>query len=199
MRGRTPPLRLTAHERESLMAWSRDPEQHGTRALRATIILECATGSANCEVARKLDIHRETVGKWRSRYLRSGISGLDDEPRPGAPRRITDGDIRRVVAITLDEDPPDAMRWSTRSMAARSGLSPSTIGRIWRRFDLHPQRGQVVTGEHRARIFHELSEPQGLAETAAKINADSIREVARRADHRAPEPTRAIAASQRPS
>jgi transcriptional regulator with XRE-family HTH domain len=89
-------------------------------------------------VAERLGLHPKTVGKWRSRFLEHGLDGLHDEPRPGAPRSITDDAVEAVVIRTLEETPVDATHWSTRSMAKATGMSQSAISRIWRAFGLKP-------------------------------------------------------------
>ena len=104
------------------------------------MILGCAEGKTNTAVAEELRVSKATVGKWRSRFLERRVDGLLDEPRPGTPRRTADADVERVVAMTLETTPTDATHWSTRSMARRSGLSHSTINRIWRAFGLQPHR-----------------------------------------------------------
>jgi len=109
-------------------------------AQRARIVLECAAGNPNMVVAGKLRITPQSVGKWRQRFLHGRPDGLLDEPRPGAPRQVGDAQIERVVRLTLESTPADATHWSTRAMAKRSGLSQSTIGRIWRAFGLQPHR-----------------------------------------------------------
>ena len=104
------------------------------------MILGCADGKTNTAVAEELRVSKPTVGKWRSRFLERRVDGLLDEPRPGTPRRTADADVERVVSMTLETTPTDATHWSTRSMARRSGLSHSTINRIWRAFGLQPHR-----------------------------------------------------------
>jgi transposase len=94
-------------------------------------------------VARTLHVDEDTVGKWRQRFLVKRVDGLLDEPRPGAPRTITDAQVERVVTLTLEATPRDATHWSTRAMAARCGLSQSTVGRIWRAFGLQPHRSET--------------------------------------------------------
>ena len=106
----------------------------------ARIILLCAEEQSNQDVADDLGVNRVTVGKWRKRFLESGLDGLVDAPRPGAPRTITDEDVERVIAKTLEETPKNATHWSTRSMADAAGLSQSAISRIWRAFSLQPHR-----------------------------------------------------------
>jgi transposase len=109
-------------------------------AQRARIVLKCAAGRANQVVARELGVSRLTVGRWRQRFVAHRLDGLLDEPRPGAPRKITDEHVERVVRWTLETAPRDATHWSTRAMARRSGLSQSAVSRIWRAFALYPHR-----------------------------------------------------------
>ena len=139
----TPPLTLSEQERETLQAWARRPKTAQALAHRARMILGCAEGKTNTAVAEELRVTKATVGKWRSRFLERRVDGLVDEPRPGTPRRTTDADVERVVALTLETTPTDATHWSTRSMARRSGLSHSTINRIWRAFGLQPHRTET--------------------------------------------------------
>ena len=102
--------------------------------------LACAEGGSNTEIAQRLGIDRNTVGKWRRRFLERRLDGLWDEPRPGAPRTVTDDDVERVIVKTLEETPANATHWSTRSMAAATGMSQSAVSRIWRAFALKPHR-----------------------------------------------------------
>ena len=139
----TPPLTLSEEERETLQAWARRPKTAQALAHRARMILGCAEGKTNTAVAEELRMSKATVGKWRSRFLERRLDGLVDEPRPGTPRRTADADVERVVALTLETTPTDATHWSTRSMARRSGLSHSTINRIWRAFGLQPHRTET--------------------------------------------------------
>jgi len=71
-----------------------------------------------------------TVGKWRQRFRDARLEGLADEPRPGAPRSLSDARVEEVVTRTLESKPDNATHWSTRGMAQAAGLSPSTVGRI---------------------------------------------------------------------
>ena len=109
-------------------------------ALRSRIVLGCAEGLDNRRVAAGLGVHEATVGKWRRRFLERGPAGLLDEPRPGAPRSVSDEKVEEIVRATLEEQPADATHWSTRSMARRAGVSQSTVSRIWRAFALQPHR-----------------------------------------------------------
>jgi transposase len=131
-------LTLSADERDQLLRWSRRAKSAQSLALRSKIVLECAGGLDNKEVAAKLGIVPATVGKWRARFVARRLDGLLDEPRPGAPRTITDEQIEAVLVATLERTPKNATHWSRASMAAETGLSRSTIGRIWREFRLKP-------------------------------------------------------------
>jgi transposase len=143
-RGRpTAELILSEEERETLTRWARRPTSSQQLALRARIVLACADGATNTEVAAQLRVARPTVGKWRSRFVVDRLDGLVDEPRPGAPRTITDEQVERVVVDTLETTPRDATHWSRASMAAHSGLSRSTVGRIWKAFRLQPHRAET--------------------------------------------------------
>ena len=138
-----PPLVLSPEEDNILDGWSRRRKTAQALAQRARIVLACAKGQSNTSVAAELHVAKPTVGKWRSRFVERRLDGLLDEPRPGAPRKITDADVERVVTLTLETTPVDASHWSTRSMARRSALSQSTICRIWRAFALQPHRTEA--------------------------------------------------------
>src|SRR5437879_5236009 len=135
-----PELTVSADERETLERWARRPTTAQALAQRARMILACAEGRPNDQVARVERVTRQTVGRWRARFVSTRLDGLLDEPRPGAPRQITDEHVERVVRWTLETKPQDATHWSTRAMAKRSGLSQSAISRIWRAFALQPHR-----------------------------------------------------------
>jgi len=138
-----PPLHLSAEERETLERWSRRRKTAQALALRARLILACAAGEKNQDVAAAFRVTRPTVGKWRARFIERRLDGLLDEPRPGAPRRITDADVERVITRTLESKPKDATHWSTRSMARACGLTQSAVSRIWRAFALQPHRTET--------------------------------------------------------
>ena len=109
-------------------------------ALRARIVLGGAAGLSNKAVAARERVTPQTVGKWRQRFVEHGLDGLLDEPRPGVPRKIDDTKVESVIVQTLESQPPDATHWSTRGMARHSGISTSSVGRIWRAFGLQPHR-----------------------------------------------------------
>ena len=144
-------LVLSADERETLEQWTRRRKTAQALALRARIVLACARGRTNSDVATALGVTRPTVGKWRARFVRDRLAGLLDEPRPGAPRTISDAQVEAVVRRTLESTPPAATPWSTRRMAERTGLSQTTIVRIWHAFGLQP---------HRTETFKLSTDPQ---------------------------------------
>jgi transposase len=131
---------LSDDDREVLERWARRPTSSQALALRCRIVLAAADGLPSKEIAVRLGCSDDTVGKWRGRFARRGFDGLHDEPRPGKPRSIGDDQIERVIVKTLEEQPADATHWSTRSMAAATGMSQSAISRIWRAFGLKPHQ-----------------------------------------------------------
>lgn len=137
------PLVLSEEDRLTLQRWTARRKTGQALAQRARIILMAAGGATNQEVAQRERLNAHTVGKWRRRFVDKGVDGLLDEPRPGAPRTITDEDVERVLTITLEEKPADATHWSTRSMAKRTGLTQSAVSRIWRAFALQPHRSET--------------------------------------------------------
>jgi transposase len=139
----TPPVVLTADERQTLEQWARRPTTAQALAQRARIVLGCASNRTNGDIAKSAGITRQTVGRWRHRFVRKRLQGLLDEPRPGAPRKITDTAVEHVIALTLESTPRDATHWSTRAMAKRSGLSQTAVSRIWRAFGLQPHRSKT--------------------------------------------------------
>ena len=133
-------IELGDEERSELeMRVRRRKSSHGS-ARRARIVLLAAAGESNLAISEKLGLTRKTVGTWRRRFAERGLAGLDDEPRPGAPRQISDEKIAEVVTRTLETVPEDATHWSRRSMARASGLSATTVHRIWGAFGLQPHR-----------------------------------------------------------
>jgi len=133
-------LVLTDEEREQLTRWARRRKSSQALALRSTIVLECAAGASNTEVATRLGVSRPTVGKWRSRFIEHRLDGLVDDPRPGRPATVAAEQVEDVVVATLESTPQNATHWSRAKMAERTGLSKSTIGRIWKTFGLKPHR-----------------------------------------------------------
>lgn len=134
------PLTLSDEEQRELQSLARRSRSAPAVAQRARMVLACAAGHDNKTVARRVRVSPATVGKWRRRFVEKRLDGLVDEPRPGAPRQITDEQIEDVIVRTLESTPRGATHWSTRGMANASGLSAMTISRIWRAFGLQPHR-----------------------------------------------------------
>jgi transposase len=144
-------LTLTDDERETLQRWIRRSKSTQALAQRCRIVLGCATGKSNKEVAAEVGVSQQMVCKWRQRFVLNRLDGLADEPRPGGPRTISDEQIEAVLVATLERQPADATHWSRASMAKDSGLSKSTVGRIWKAFALKP---------HLVDTFKISSDPQ---------------------------------------
>lgn len=134
---------LSESEREVLERWARRPKSAQALALRCRIVLAAAEGQSSREIAARLGCNTSTVGRWRGRFARRGLDGLHDEPRPGKPRSISDADVERVIVKTLEEQPRGATHWSTRSMAAATGMSQTAVSRIWRAFALKPHQTET--------------------------------------------------------
>ena len=132
------PLTVTDQEREVLLRWSKRPKSPHSIAQRARIVLLAAQDMSNKDVAARVGVNPATVLKWRKRFIEGGLDGLIDEPRPGAPRSIGDDEVEAVIVRTLESKPKDATHWSTRDLAKESGISASSVGRIWRSFGLKP-------------------------------------------------------------
>jgi transposase len=133
------PVELNDDERRALSAWARRRKTAQALALRSRIVLRCAEGGTIGEAAAELGVSRDTVSKWRSRFLAGRLGGLTDEPRPGRPRTVGDEKVEQVVTAALEQAPPGGdTHWSTRSMARSAGVSQSTVSRIWRTFGLKP-------------------------------------------------------------
>jgi transposase len=137
------PLIQTDVERQQLASKTHRARTVPQVARRARIVLACAEGTPNKVVAQRLRVTPATVGKWRTRFLQARLEGLIDEPRPGAPRSISDDRIEQVVVRTLETSPRNATHWSTRGMAKAMGLSRMTISRIWHTFGLKPHRTET--------------------------------------------------------
>jgi transposase len=139
LRGPAPvPLELSDDERATLERWAKRPKSEQSLAVRCRIVLACADGLGNTEVAGRLKVHPATVSKWRRRFVESRLEGLHDEPRPGAPRKFGDDDIEALVVKTLTDKPVGAAHWSSRDMAKATGMSQPTVARVWRAFGLKP-------------------------------------------------------------
>src|SRR5712692_10593290 len=137
------PLTLTTEERERLASLAHRARTLPLLARRARIVLACADGLDNKTVARRLRASLGMVRKSRARFLQARLEGLYDEPRPGAPRTVSDAQVEHVVVQTLESTPRGATHWSTRGLAQATGLSRMTISRIWRAFGLKPHRTET--------------------------------------------------------
>lgn len=133
---------LRRGEREELDRLAARKRSARSVAFRARIILQCAQGVSDSEVCRTLRVSNPTVGHWRKRFNERRVAGLFDEPRPGAPRRISDKTIEELITKTLESSPEGATHWSTREMAKRLGVSAMAVSRIWRAFGLQPHRNE---------------------------------------------------------
>jgi transposase len=159
------PLVLSDEERETLVRWSRRAKSSQALALRCRIVLGCAEDGglrANQDVAGQVGVWPQTVTKWRKRFLERRLEGLTDEPRPGAPRRITDEQVEDVIVKTLEATPADATHWSRSSMAAQSGLSKSTIGRMWKALGLKPHLVDTFTLSTDPQFIDKVRDVVGL-------------------------------------
>src|SRR5436305_5925188 len=132
------PVVLTDEERSVVSGWSRRRKTAQALALRSRIVLRCGEGCSSGGVATEVGVSRNTVWKWRSRFVADRLEGLSDEPRPGRPRLITDDKVDELITKTLEETPGRDTHWSTRSMASATGMSQSAVSRIWRAFGLKP-------------------------------------------------------------
>jgi transposase-like protein len=137
-------------ERGTLERWARRRKSSQALAVRSRIVLGSAEGLTNVAVAARCGVEPHTVAKWRRRFLEHRLDGLLDDPRPGRPASITTDQVEDVVVATLESTPQNATHWSRAKMAERSGLSKSTVGRIWRAFELKPHRAD---GFKQARRF----------------------------------------------
>ena len=157
MRGRpSAAIVLSETERDELVALTRRRSTAQDRVLRARIVLACAEGGYGKEIAARLGLDQATVSKWRRRFATHRMEGLRDEPRSGAPRTLDDARIEEVIVRTLESLPADATHWSSRSMARASGVSVTSVKRIWRAFGLQP---------HRMETFKLSTDPDFVAKT----------------------------------
>jgi transposase len=159
---RLEPLVLSEDERRRLESWVKRRGTARGLAVRARIVLACAQGGSNLAVAARLGVNRKTVSRWRARFLRERLDGLSDEPRPGVPRTITDAPVEEVVVATLEEVPEGATHWSKRALAARAGISPSSVLRIWRASGLQPWRTETFKVSPDPLLIDKIRDVAGL-------------------------------------
>jgi transposase len=144
-------LEVSPEERAELERLVRRSRTNRRLAFRASLVLGCAGGEPNTVVARRLRTSVQTVGVWRKRFVERRLAGLYDEPRVGAPRKVSDAQVERIVVETLEKKPKGRTHWSTREMGAHAGVSHTTVRRIWRAFGLKP---------HISRSFKLSDDPQ---------------------------------------
>lgn len=156
------PLILTEAERVELTRLARRQKSAQSIAARARIVLASASGLSNTEVASELRVGRQTVGEWRERFRVHRLAGLYDEPRSGAPRKISDAAVEAMVVKTLELAPRGHTHWSRTSMARESGLSESTVGRIWRAFGLKPHLSESFKLSPDPQLIEKVRDIVGL-------------------------------------
>lgn len=162
-RGRpTVEINVSSDEAKTLQRWSQRHSSSQALALRCRIVLACAKGGTNTEIAAELGVHPTTVAKWRHRFATQRLDGLVDAPRPGAARTIGDEVVEAVVVDTLESAPPDATHWSTRSLAAKHGISHQTVAEIWRAFGLKPWRADSFKVSPDPELVEKIRDLVGL-------------------------------------
>ena len=137
-------------------------------------MLACADGLPNTVVAEQLGVNKVTVGKWRARFVEHRLEGLSDEPRPGAPRTVTDERVEAVIVKTLESRPAHATHWSTRSMAEATGMSQSAVSRIWRVFALKPHKQETFKLSTDAQFVEKVRDVVGLYLDSAGKGAGAV-------------------------
>ena len=155
-------LVLSDEERAVLERYARRGTVTQQLAMRARIVLRCASGLDNKTVAREVRVWPSVVGKWRRRFVTKRLQGLLDEPRAGAPRQIGDDEVEQVVIRTLETTPRGATHWSTRQMAKRAGISRTTVSRIWRAFGLRPHRSESFKLSTDPQLIEKVRDIVGL-------------------------------------
>jgi transposase len=156
------PLELTAEERETLERYARGRSVPHALVVRARIVLECAKGRLNGDVALELKLTGTTVGKWRRQFVERRLEGLTDAPRPNVHRKLSDERVEEVVRLTLQTKPKGCTHWSTRKLAKLSGVSQSSVSRVWRAFELKPHRHRTFTLSSDAFFVEKVRDIVGL-------------------------------------
>lgn len=155
-------LKVTEDERLELVRLTRKRSAGSALVGRARIVLACAAGSDNRDVAEELGIAEQTVGRWRRRFVESRLDGLFDEPRVGRPRTVTDDDVERIVDTTLHEKPKACTNWSSRMLAAQLEVSPNAVRRIWKAFGLRPDRTESFSLSKDPQFVEKVRDVVGL-------------------------------------
>ncbi|GAA3076522.1 IS630 family transposase [Actinocorallia glomerata] len=174
-------LELTIEEREQLVRWERRRKSSQALALRSRIVLACGDGWSNADVADQVGCSTNTVSKWRARFVAHRLDGLVDDPRPGRPPTVSADQVEDGVVTTLESTPENATHWSRAMMAQRSGLSSSTIGRIWKAFGLKPHRDDGFKLSHDPLFVEKVYDIVGLyldpPESAVVLSVDEKSQV----------------------
>ena len=155
-------VELSAEEEQALRAVLRTPSASQQQALRARIVLRAAEGVSNTQIAREVGVSLPTVGLWRRNFCERGLQGLQDAPRSGRPRQIDDDEVRRVLAKTLEPPPDGTTHWSVRRLAAATGISPTTVHRIWREHKLKPHQVRSFKFSHDPELVEKVIDVIGL-------------------------------------
>src|SRR5712672_286278 len=155
-------LVITDVERAELERLTKRAHVNRLLAFRARLVLACADAPTDTVVARRYRTTNTTVGKWRTRFITRRLEGLLDEPRVGGPRTISDAAVEAVIVKTLETTPKGETHWSTRTMAAKAGMSHTMIGRIWRTFGLKPHRSESFKLSPDPQLVDKIRDVVGL-------------------------------------
>ena len=158
-----PGIVLSSDERQRLEKLARSRRTPVRLAQRSAIVLSAAEGQENKDIASRLGISRETVGRWRRRYAESGMAGIEkDAPRPGRTPSISAAKAREIVRKTTRSKPKAGTHWSTRTMAAEVGVSASSVRRVWKRHGLKPHLVRTFKVSNDPKFVEKLEDVVGL-------------------------------------
>jgi transposase len=155
-------IELTGEEERDLRLVLRTPSASQEQAMRARIVLRAAEGATNTEIAREMGVSLPTVGLWRRNFSERRMDGLRTAPRSGRPREIDDSEVARVLAMTLEAPPDGSTHWSVRRLAAATGISSSTMHRIWRDHKLKPHQVRSFKFSRDPRLVEKVIDVVGL-------------------------------------
>ena len=143
-----------------MVAW---PEHASPVGVASQIVLLSTEGRLNKDIAVELATAQKTVARWRNRFVRQRLAGLEkDAPRPGRTAKARDAVARKIVAATTQERPPAATHWSTRSLAKHLGVSPSMVQRVWKANQLQPHRVKTFKLSNDKHFAEKLVDVVGL-------------------------------------
>jgi transposase len=155
-------IELSEAEERELRAVLRTPSATQQQAVRARIVLRAAEGASNTQIASEVGVSLPTVGLWRRSFFERRIDGLLDAPRSGRPRRIDEDEVQRVLAMTLETPPDGSTHWSVRRLAAATGISPTTVHRIWRDHKLKPHQVRSFKFSKDPKLVEKIVDVVGL-------------------------------------